>query len=207
MSRHNSALLLALLLSFSVRAQSSQGMTVSLSQNNRVIDFSLVDVVSNKLISISDFSSKKAVVVVFMNTYCPYSKIYEDRIVALFEEYSGQNVGFLLINSNNSQLDTRDSENSMQKHATSRAYPFPYLSDKDNIAKNILKAEKNPETFILIPNNNNFIVAYRGAIDDNPQSPEQVGSNYIRMALNNIVKKKPSPISYKRPVGCRIKSM
>lgn len=202
MHRQAQTLLLILLFTGSSLAQTANPRF----SGEEVIDFSLVDVISNTSVSLSDFKGSRAVVVVFTSNYCPYAKIYEDRIASLHQEYASKNVDFLLINSNNSSLDDKDTEENMRAHATERGYAFPYLADKKSVAKNAFMAEKTPETFIVVPRDNVFQLAYHGAIDDNPQSPDQVESNYVKMALDNIVAQRPTPISYKRPVGCRIKS-
>lgn len=67
-------------------------------------------------------------------------------------------------------------------------------------------AEKAPEAFVVAQVKGVLSVVYRGAIDDNPQSPDEVKSNYIKLALNNLVAGKVSPVTFNRPTGCRIKT-
>lgn len=171
-----------------------------------VPDFALTDVKSDKTISLSNYGSSKAIVVIFMSNTCPYSKLYEDRILELHEIYQPKGINFILINSNNSSLTDVDNVLRMKIKANSKNYPFPYLADKENIAKKIFQAEKTPEAFILSKDKGYLSTFYHGAIDDNPQSAELATSNYIKLALDDILEQKTSTIQYKRPVGCRIKT-
>jgi thiol-disulfide isomerase/thioredoxin len=179
---------------------------ISQSNNTPIPDFTLLNVVTSQQVSLSDYSNSKAIVVVFMSNDCPYAKLYEQRILNLYTKYSNDNITFLLINSNNSSLTDVDNVMRMKIKAGKVGYPFPYLADKENLVMNIFKAEKTPEVFVLSKNKNELITFYHGAIDDSPQAADLAKSKYIELALNNILKDKPAPIQYKRPVGCRIKT-
>lgn len=205
MPRQCSFIICLLTLSVTLSAQLRERALDNL-RGKEIIDFSLKDVITNKMVSLRDFDNATAIVFVFTSNYCPYAKIYEDRLQLLHDEFGSKNVKFVLINSNSSNLDDKDSIEKMKQKAKVNGYEFPYLADKKGIARNIFMAEKTPETFVVIPKDQTFIVAYQGAIDDNPQSPDQVESNYIRLVLENIISGKPGPITYKRPVGCRIKT-
>ena len=169
-------------------------------------DFTLVNVINNQSVSLFDYENSKAIVVIFMSNNCPYAKLYEQRILNLYTKYSNNRISFLLINSNNSSLTDVDNIMRMKIKAGKLDYPFPYLADKENLAMNIFKAEKTPEVFVLSKKKDELITFYHGAIDDSPQAADLVKSNYIELALNNILQDKPAPIQYKRPVGCRIKT-
>ena len=169
-------------------------------------NFVLKDVVSGENITFNDYKGSKATVVIFTSNFCPYSQLYEQRIKALSEEYTPKGVSFMLINSNNSNLSKNESETNMIVKAKDSGFGLPYFSDKDLVAKNIFEAEKTPEVFIVAPDNKGkLVVAYHGAIDDNPQSPDEVEDNYVKRALNNLIIDKVSPVKFERPTGCRIK--
>ncbi len=168
--------------------------------------FTLTDVISNKNISLSDYNGSKAIVIIFTSNTCPYAKLYEDRIIALSNNYKAKGVNFLLINSNNSPLTDVDNIFRMKIKANAKRYAFPYLADKEQVVQNIFKAEKTPEAYVLAKKKGILRLLYNGAIDDNPQSVDLVKEKYIELAINNILDGKPSSIQYKRPVGCRIKT-
>ena len=61
-------------------------------------NFTLLNVANKQPVSLEDYSDKKIVVLIFTSNNCPYSKIYEDRIITLNNRYSDKGVVFLLIN-------------------------------------------------------------------------------------------------------------
>lgn len=175
-------------------------------QNGKIISgFSLLNTVDNSQLSLSSFQNKKGIVIIFTSNFCPYSKLYEDRIESLANEFSGKGIQFILINPNNPQASKDDSIEEMAKKATENGYKFPYLADKDQVVSNSLGASKTPEVFLLKPEGSNFKVVYSGAIDDNPQVPADVDQQYLRNAITSaLAGKQPQTVS-ERPTGCMIK--
>lgn len=174
--------------------------------NNKIENFSLVNAISNKTVSLSDYAAERTVVVVFTSNYCPYARLYEDRIIALSEEYAGRGVQFLLVNSNTSMDNIDDSVEEMARHAKEKGYRFPYLADKEHRLAEMLGATKTPEAFVLQNNGSGtFVLKYRGAIDDNPQVAQEVTVNYLRDAVSATLNRRNISIAEKRPTGCMIK--
>jgi hypothetical protein len=50
-----------------------------------------------------------------------------------------------------------------------------------------------------------FTLKYRGAIDDNPQMPNDVSANYLKEALMAVLNKQNLSVVDRRPTGCMIK--
>ncbi|MEQ8712756.1 MAG: thioredoxin family protein [Cyclobacteriaceae bacterium] len=170
-----------------------------------ITDFSLKNVTNDQTISLSSMKDKKAVVVVFTSNYCPYAKLYEDRLIGLYSAYEDQNVGFVLVNPNHPETSPEDAEAMMIKRAKEKSYPFAYLSDKDQAVAKLFDARKTPEAFVLRPTTTGFQVLYQGAIDDNPQSSGEVRNYHLKDALNLAIAGKKPAESYQRPTGCMIR--
>ncbi len=168
-------------------------------------DFSLTDAVSGNTVSLGDFKSQKAVVLVFTSNYCPYSRLYERRISDLVQQYKGKGVAFVLINSNDADQHLEESEASMKEKVEDWNTEVPYLSDKQQLAAKKYGATKTPEVYVLTPRAGNFTVFYAGAIDDNPQIAEDVNQAYLKDALDSALNGKTLVVKSKRPVGCMIK--
>ncbi len=172
----------------------------------RIENFSLMNALNNKTVSLSDFAGERAVVVIFTSNYCPYARLYEDRIIALAEEYAGRGVQFLLVNSNTSLDNIDDSVEEMTRHAREKGYRFPYLADKEHRVAGMLGATKTPEAFVLQNNGGGtFVLKYRGAIDDNPQVAQEVTVNYLHDAIAAALNRRNLSVAEKRPTGCMIK--
>lgn len=170
-----------------------------------ISNFSLLNTVDNNQLSLSNFQNKKGVVIIFTSNFCPYSKLYEERIEALANEFSGKGVQFILINPNNPMASKDDSIEEMAKQAREKGFSFPYLADKDQQVANSLGATKTPEVYLLKPVSGSFSIVYSGAIDDNPQVPGDVNKAYLKEAINNHLSGKPIAKAFERPTGCMIK--
>lgn len=191
--------LLILLINLSISMQ-------TIAQNGKSIsNFSLLNTVDNNQISLSNFQNKKGIVIIFTSNFCPYSKLYEDRIEALANEFSAKGVQFILINPNNPSASKDDSIEAMAKKAKEKGFRFPYLADKDQTVANSLGATKTPEVFLLKPTSNSFSIVYSGAIDDNPQVPGDVSKEFLKDAINSLLGGKTIAIASEKPTGCMIK--
>ena len=105
--------------------------SASIAQVKAVSDVSLINASDKTEISLSSFSAKKGIVVIFTSNYCPFSKLYEDRINDLANKYSSQGIQMVLINSNSPDDNPAESIEEMAAKVSSSSYTFPYLSDND----------------------------------------------------------------------------
>jgi peroxiredoxin len=168
-------------------------------------EFSLPNVVDGSTFSLSEAKGEKAVVLMFYSGKCAYGDYYLDRIISLKNEFSSKGVKFILINSSSSNLVAEESIEEMKKFATKYNLNIPYLADKEKQVKNMLKATRTPEVFVLKPTKGKFTVIYQGAIDDNPQSASDVSHAYLKDAILNLLNNKAPKLNKTRPVGCLIK--
>ena len=188
-----SALLFFIIFShFTVFAQSIDG-------------FTLPNTTNGETFTLANLKSEKAVVLIFYSGKCAYGEYYLDRIIALKNEFSSKDIKFVLINSNNSDFVAEESVKEMKNFTVQHNLNIPYLADKKKYVKNLLKASRTPEVFVLIPSGQQFKVVYKGAIDDNPQSASDVSHAYLQDALLNLLKNKPVEVNQTRPIGCLIK--
>src|SRR5688572_23859654 len=89
--RYFPAFLIALLVSGSALAQTGYQL------GQKVTDFTLKDS-NGQNVSLSSFNGSKTVVVVFTSNLCPYSKLYENRLVSLNNAYQAKGVKFVFVN-------------------------------------------------------------------------------------------------------------
>jgi glutathione peroxidase-family protein len=180
--------------------------SASFAQVKTVSDVSLINASDKSEIALSSFSAKKGIIVIFTSNYCPFSKLYEDRINDLANKYASQGIQMVLINSNSPDDNPAESIEEMAEKVRSSSFSFPYLSDKERKALDIFKASKTPEAFLLKPSVNGFDVIYSGAIDDNPQVANQVREQYLAGAIDALLGNRAPARPYVRPVGCIIKN-
>lgn len=165
----------------------------------------LTNAVTKQQVSLSEYQNSKAIAIIFTSNYCPYSKLYEDRIEKLAASYADKGIQFVLVNSNNPAASKDDSLEEMANKANSRSFSFPYLADKEQKLQNALGASKTPEVFLVRPQPNEFQIIYSGAIDNNPQVEKDVSKHYLKDAIENVLKGKEVQVKNIRTTGCMIK--
>ncbi|MBC6696731.1 redoxin domain-containing protein [Hymenobacter puniceus] len=177
---------------------------VARAQGGRTVsDFSLRSS-SNTEVALKSYAGSKAVVVVFLNPSCAYSKLYQNRLAALNSQFSDRGVQFLFINAPinlEASADIADAEK-LKIKATA---DLPLLTDEGQKVSTLLGATKTPEVVVLQPVGDGFAVRYKGAIDDNPLVETDVQERYVQQALTNLLAGRPVGVADKRGAGCLIK--
>ncbi|PSL02319.1 redoxin domain-containing protein [Cecembia rubra] len=170
----------------------------------RVDNFQLPDVLSGGTFSLTEHNDAKGVVLIFTSLNCPFSKLYEERIVNLHTEFNPQGFVFALVNPH-VKLEEGESADEMKKRAEERGIMFSFLADEDQVVTRQLGITKLPEVVLVTPSPTGYSIAYRGAIDNNPQVAANANLRYLESAMTAIANRRnPSPAS-SRPVGCNIR--
>ncbi len=167
-------------------------------------DFKLKNV-DGKMVSLADFDSAKGFIVVFTCNSCPYSKMYEDRIIALDKKYKSKGFPVVAINPNDPNASPKDSYDLMIKRADDKGFTFPYLFDDGQEIYPQYGATKTPHVFILDKEKKGLRVAYIGAIDDSARDASSVGIKYVEEAVEALIDGKDIPNTSTRAIGCTIK--
>lgn len=167
-------------------------------------DFNLKNV-DGKMYSLKDIKASKGYVVIFTCNHCPFSKAYEDRIIAIDKKYKSQGFPVVAINPNDPAVNEEDSFEKMKERAKQKKFTFPYLFDEGQKVFPLYGATKTPHVFLLEKTAQGNKVAYIGAIDDNSDNPKEVKEKYLENALDALLKgEKPNPAQTKA-IGCSIK--
>ena len=164
--------------------------------------------IDGNMVSLDDYhqmDNVQGVIVVFTCNHCPYSKLYEDRIVALDNEFKGQGYPVVAINPNDPTAYPEDDFENMKVRAEEKGFTFPYLVDETQEIAEAYGATRTPHTYILQKTDEGFEVVYVGAIDDNPKDETAVETNYIEKAVMNVMEGQNVEESYTKAIGCSIK--
>ncbi len=163
----------------------------------RLANFTLDDATSGRKVSLYDFAGKRAIVLVFLGTDCPVGNLYVPRLVELNKEYRSKGVVFLGINSN-----AHEDRASVARYAKENGIDFPVLKDVENRVSDTVLAERTCETLVL---DGIARIRYRGAIDDQyvqGKAKESPSHNYLKDALNALLKDQPIPVTSTAVAGC-----
>lgn len=158
--------------------------------------------VDGKELSIADVAGTKGTLVVFTCNACPWVKAWEERIVALGNEYAGKGVGVIAINSNDPAIVADDSYDAMKKRSLERKMAFPYVVDATSEVARAFGAGRTPEAFLFDAAGK---LVYHGAVDDNAKEPEKVEKRYLKEALAAVVEGAAVPVAETKAIGCSIK--
>lgn len=138
----------------------------------------------------------KITTVIFISTQCPISNDYNERMKALYGEFSPKGVQFAFLNSNSTESPADAAE-----HARKHGFPFRVLKDINNVEADRFSAEFTPHVFVIGKNSE---IIYRGAIDDS-RPADKVTKTYLKDVLNAALAGKPLPVTETKAFGCTIK--
>jgi peroxiredoxin len=161
--------------------------------------------VDGRMVSLSDYKNSKGVILIFDCNTCPYSKAYNDRIIALHKKYSPLGFPVVTINANDPEMSPGDSFDEMVKRAKNKKYTFPYLLDESQEVAHAFGATNTPHVYVLHQNGNIFKVAYIGAIDDNSRDASSAKKRYVEDAVDALLNGNQVPVTKTKAIGCTIK--
>jgi hypothetical protein len=133
--------------------------------------------------------------VLFTSTICPVSNSYNERMKALYNEYSPRGVQFVFVNANASETGA-----DIERHARAQGFPFPVYRDVGNGFADRVGARVTPHAFVF---DKRGALVYRGAID-NGRSPSNITKQPLRAALDAVLAGKPIREPEVRAFGCSI---
>lgn len=166
-------------------------------------DFSLKNI-DGKMVSLSNLKNAKGFVIVFTCNHCPYSVMYEDRIIALDKKYKKLGYPVIAINPNDPEIYEGDSFDKMIIRAKEKGFTFPYLYDDGQKIFPQYGATKTPHVYLL---DKNRIVKYIGAIDDNARDASNVEETFLENAIIALNSGKKISPSTTKAIGCSIRVM
>ena len=161
-------------------------------------DFELVDARSGEINRASDYSGE-LLVIVFVGTSCPVGDLYMPRLLELARRYESRKVGFLGINSNES-----DSIEDVADFARRSRSIFPILKDTDNRVADQFLAERTCEALLI---DGKGRLRYRGAIDDQyglGKRRDRPVHHYLTDAIDAVLAGRRVSTEMTQVVGCPI---
>lgn len=170
---------------------------MELSKGDEAIDFSLEGIDGRKY-SLNDFSSKKALLIIFMCNHCPYVKSKIDEIKRISEEY--EDLAVVGISSNDPVRFPEDSLNNMKKTAQEKGFNFPYLFDETQEIAKAYGAVCTPDPFLFGPDRK---LVFHSRIDEGGTKPgtgQEMYKAVGELLEIGTVTQKENP-----PFGCSIK--
>lgn len=161
--------------------------------------FSLSDT-SGRSHSREEWTTKLAIVLLFMGTDCPLSNSYVPELNRMFALYTPRGVAFYAV-----QGDATVPVEQVRSHVREFGYAFPYLFDPTESLASYTGAGTTPEAAVLSPQGK---LLYLGRIDNRL---EEYGKQRVKItefdlrdALDAILLGQPVPHPRTKVLGCAI---
>ncbi len=158
--------------------------------------------VSGKEIAMKDAKKENGILVMFSCNTCPYVVKNQERTIEISNFASKNNVGVIILNSNEAYRGEDDSFDAMKQYAKDQGYKWNYVVDKNHEVADAFGANRTPECFLF---DKNLKLVYHGAIDDSPSDVTAIKRIHLQEALKELVAGKDISIKESRSVGCTIK--
>jgi peroxiredoxin len=166
-------------------------------------DFQLLDVVSGKMISLSTFAGKKALLVMFICKHCPFVKHVQKELAQIGKDYVNRDVGIVAISSNDVNNYPDDAPEQLKAMAQELGFTFPLCYDESQEIAKAYTAACTPDFFLF---NADQRLVYRGQLDDSrPSNGKPVTGKDLRAALDAVLAGQSVNSEQKPSVGCNIK--
>ncbi len=168
-------------------------------------DFDLKSV-DGSSVSLSGYQDAKGFMVIFTCNTCPYAKMYEERIIALHNDYASKGFPVIAINPNDVGKSPGDSFAEMKTRAKNKGFTFPYALDETQEITRAYGATRTPHVYVLKKEGKDkYKVVYIGAIDNNWKDPDAANEKYVRKAVDAILTGRAVPTTSTKAIGCTIK--
>jgi len=163
-------------------------------------------------LSLADFSSAEALVVLFICNHCPYVIHIAAALAQLAEQYQRKGIAFVAINSNDAEAYPADNFANMKLEKSRRGYSFPYLFDESQETARAYNAACTPDIYLF---DKTHKLVYHGQFDDT--RPNRISSgNYdsainpangaaLRQAMDLLLAGESVPVNQYPSMGCNIK--
>jgi peroxiredoxin len=165
--------------------------------------FSLKDVVSGRKISFETFADKKALLVMFICSHCPYVKHVQNEFARLGSDYREKSVGIVAISANDPVSQPDDAPDRLKAMAERLNFNFPYCFDETQEVAKAYTAACTPDFFLF---NKGRELVYRGQLDDSrPGNDKPNDGRDLRAAIDAALAGQPIASDQKPSLGCNIK--
>lgn len=171
-----------------------------------VVDFKLPNI-DGKQYAMADFTDAKGFVLIFTCNTCPYAVAYEDRIIELHEKFAPKGYPVVAVNPNDPKAQPKDSMEDMRVRAAEKGFNFLYLQDVGQEVYPKFGATKTPHVFLLNKENEQLVLKYIGAIDDNYKDASQVQEKFLEDAIQALLNGEEIKTTETKAIGCTIKTV
>ena len=176
-------------------------MSFTLEIGAKAPDFNLPATYGNNY-QLSNFEDAEALVVFFTCNHCPYV-IGSDEVTRLtVQKFSPCGVQFVGINSNSKNTYSEDDFDHMVARMKEHNFPWLYLYDESQEIALAYGALRTPHFYVFDQNRK---LVYTGRGVDNPRDTDNMTTNDLERALEELLVGKEISVPITNPIGCNVK--
>ena len=168
------------------------GRVVNVSQTIGKLAFSSVD---GQAIYLDQVTKQGPAAFVFLSTKCPLAKRYTMRLRRIHDELCDDGVQLFAVFPNSDETNE-----GIKQFLKQTEFPFPCVRDINGYLVRRFDATMTPQAFVV---DENSVIRYRGAIDDN-RYENRVKHQYLRDALLALVSGRTIETTSTNSMGCSI---
>ena len=166
-----------------------------------LMSYKMTDVSGAKL-NLRELNQDNGLLVIFSCNTCPFVIQWEDRYNELHDLCAANDIGMVLVNSNEAKRDGDDSFENMKAKAEKEGYKMHYVVDEEHKLADAFGATTTPHIFLF---NRDAKLAYRGLIDDNGKDKSAVTQPYLMNAIKAMTSGEKIDPEVTKSIGCGIK--
>jgi len=150
-------------------------------------------------LDLNNLAKDDVVVLVFLANHCPVVTAYEDRIIDFANDYKGKGVKVVAVCVD--VVNEQDKLPGIKQRVKEKGYPFVYGYDDSQAVGRAYGATNTPQ-FVVIDKDKT--IRYTGAMDDS-QNESKVSKQYLRDAVDAVLKGDSPEVKETKAVGCGIR--
>lgn len=164
--------------------------------------------VNGAIYNLTGLKKDNGLIVIFSCNSCPFVvgsddfPGWEKQYDSLYNAASDNNIGFVLVNSNEGKRAQADSYEEMIKHAKEQNYTMPYVVDEKAALADAFGAKTTPHVYFF---DQTFKLIYTGSIDNSWDKGRKSDEPYLFNAIKAQGKGKKIKPNSTEPKGCGIK--
>jgi peroxiredoxin len=166
-------------------------------------DFALPDPRRGRVVRLSDFAGKKALLVMFLCNHCPYVKHVQSELVRLGKDFEKTEAGLVAISANDPTGYPDDAPEKLALEAARLDYRFPLLFDQTQDVARAYGAACTPDFFLY---DGGRRLVYRGQLyESRPGNGIPPSGSDLRSAIGQVLAGQSVNPGQKPSLGCNIK--
>jgi hypothetical protein len=194
--------LLSAAIGLTAWGQNKQYPLLELNAQAPLADRAMVDVTGQSY-SLNDLKKANGLLVIFSANTCPFVLGWEGEYPMLGQIGERNNIGVVLVNSNEALRAGDDSPQAMKDKFAAQGYNTPYVIDAGSALANAFGASTTPHVFLF---DKNMRLVYTGAINDKFENKERkVTKYYLNEAMVQLAAGQAIALPQTKSVGCSIK--